>query len=96
MASYVMNENDLVHYGVKGMKWGKRKDTSSRAPSSDDHTEVAALRRQETRTLSNKDLKKVNERLQLEANYARLDPKMQTYLHTKYICHYNISRGTGL
>lgn len=74
MPSFRMSDEDLLHYGVKGMKWGKRKDSSSRAPSSEDHMEVAALRRQETRTLSNKDLKKVNERLQLEANYARLNP----------------------
>ena len=66
--------DSLKHYGVKGMKWGQRKSTTSKAPSSEDHLEVSSLRRQETRTLSNRDLKRINERLQLESTYARLSP----------------------
>jgi hypothetical protein len=66
----------MAHFGVKGMKWGVRKDSSGSAPaakSSEDHKRVAELRTKPTHSLSNAQLKVINERLQLESTYSRLD-----------------------
>lgn len=70
----------LAHYGVKGMKWGKRKaDPSSLAPPSEDHTRVvgqrAIAKTSGTRALSNKELQDVISRMNLERQYSQLNPK---------------------
>lgn len=90
----------LEHYGVRGMKWGQRKDTSptetavketlsrrgktklkteggSKQPATEDAIK-AALTKQKmkesgTAALSNKELKDLSERMQLEVNVKRLD-----------------------
>ena len=70
----------LSHFGVKGMHWGVRdqNSTASGKPgSSSDRSEadrIAAKTRAAggTHVLSNNELKKLNERLNLEANYNRL------------------------
>lgn len=58
----------FIHYGVKGMKWGVRRGSSVRAKSSDsdDYKATKAARKTPNRQLSNAQLKKLNERLQLE------------------------------
>lgn len=94
-------ENDISHYGVKGMQWGVRKDNSGptgvalktkpgkrvkatggkfEAPSED--AKDAATKKQIARkstpdALSNQDLKKLVERMQLESNYNRLLKEQQ-------------------
>lgn len=78
----------MAHFGVKGMKWGVRKDSSGpaakpAAKASEDHAKVAALRAKPTHSLSNAQLKTINERLQLESTYARLDPGKVTSGRTK-------------
>ena len=30
MSDYVISDGELCHYGVKGMKWGRRKDRVQR------------------------------------------------------------------
>lgn len=69
----------LEHFGVKGMKWGKRKDSSS----SNVHrsADAARYRKIEDRAkkkgldnLSNDDLAKLNKRQQLLAEYAKNNP----------------------
>ena len=68
----------MAHFGVKGMKWGVRKDSSgSAAKASEDHAKVAALRTKPTHSLSNAQLKTINERLQLESTYAELLAEFQ-------------------
>jgi len=67
----------LSHYGVLGMHWGRRKDDISRskkikAPPHPDHAQARELNRQGSRNLSNADLRKLNERLQLEQQYSKL------------------------
>lgn len=69
----------LQHYGVKGMKWGVRRSQSelASAPSvSDDSTKAAAIRSKAqaggTRSLSNAELRVINERMNLEQQYAGL------------------------
>lgn len=91
--------DELLHYGVKGMRWGVRKrDTSPqkvrviRKPgkalktkggenqkASPDAIRAAVAkqkaRRSTTDSLSNKELQELVTRMNLEQQYARLDPK---------------------
>jgi len=55
------------------MKWGVRK---KRAPikTSSDYKKTAPLRKRKTPELTNKQLKAVNERINLEQNYNRMNP----------------------
>ena len=71
--------DELKHFGVKGMKWGvRRENPGAKVPSADDARAAAEIRAKisqkgaGTRVASNAELKKLNERLNLETNYARL------------------------
>ena len=79
---------ELFHYGVKGMKWGVRTsgggvktsrlerklaEKAEEAKShSSDHKTAQKLRAKPLATMSNDDIRKLNKRLELETNYARL------------------------
>lgn len=76
----------LVHYGVKGQKWGVRryqnKDGSytsagkrRRRENSSDYEETRGLRKLSAKKLSNEELRKLNKRMNLEAEYNRLNPR---------------------
>lgn len=66
----------LMHYGVLGMKWGRRKSRiPSRLEKSSDYETAKSLRKKTYKELSNSELKFLNERMQLEQNYKRLNPK---------------------
>ena len=75
-----INDAFLAHYGVKGMKWGKtgagkstsRKSSKASEPDSEDHVKSRQLKQKSLRTMSNKDIKELNERLQLEKTYKDL------------------------
>ena len=71
----------LMHYGVPGMKWGRRKFQSSSFKNlnkkridsySFDYQETRKMRRKSSKKLSNAELKKLNERMRLEQEYNRL------------------------
>ena len=70
--------SELYHFGVKGMKWGIRKDrkrsVSTRRSKSDskDYSETRDLLRKSPNKLSNSELRKINERLNLEQQYVNL------------------------
>jgi hypothetical protein len=64
--------SDLQHYGVKGMKWGVRKKGTGR--QSTDYKKTVPLRNRDHRELSNKQIQKVNARINLEQNYSKLNP----------------------
>lgn len=70
--------NELYHFGVKGMKWGVRKGrkrsiSSKRSRSaSKDYTESRDLLKKSPNKLSNAELRKINERLNLEQQYSNL------------------------
>jgi hypothetical protein len=55
------------------MKWGVRKKRSSRSETTD-FKKTKHLRGKSTSELTNKQLKLVNERLNLEQNYSRMNP----------------------
>lgn len=76
----------LAHYGVKGMKWGQSKASSSSSGSgssasgmSDDVKTVAKAQAKiatsGTGALSNKELQDVVTRINLERQYANLNPQ---------------------
>lgn len=64
-------DKELIHYGVLGMKWGRRKGRVA----SDDHITTAKIRKKKIYEMSNKDLQTANNRLQLERNYKSLTKK---------------------
>lgn len=75
--------NELYHYGVKGMKWGQRRAEakmnklslrSKKKGWSDDATEAAKIKTKKVGQMSNSELRKLNERQQLELNYKRSNP----------------------
>lgn len=64
----------LAHYGVVGMKWGVRRARGSVTPS-EDHSESRANMKKQPKELSSKELKRLNERLQLEKTNRELRGK---------------------
>lgn len=80
----------LSHHGVKGQKWGVRRTDAqlSRAsgtpakPGSDDHEKVTEIKTKARTTgvksLSNAELKALNERMNLEQQYSNLSNQQAT------------------
>lgn len=66
------DRNALEHFGVKGMKWGVRKDRKSSRPRDPESQFVKDVRKKKVSTLSNEDLRRASNRLQLEVNYTSL------------------------
>lgn len=74
-----MSENMLQHYGVLGMRWGRRSGgrgsgAKRQGPSSSEASSVAKLRKKKANELTNEELKKVNERINLERQFKSLNP----------------------
>ena len=86
--SYQLSPNsnqspELYHFGVKGMRWGVRKASPSGSgtksyKSSRDYNAVNRLRRKAkqsgAKSLTNKEMKMINTRLELEKKYNALNP----------------------
>lgn len=70
--------DELYHHGVLGMKWGRRKSRISKSTSknSNDYNIYKELKRKKTKRLSNSELKKVNERDNLERQYKLNNPNL--------------------
>lgn len=77
----------LAHYGIPGMKWGKRKATSGEA--SDDSrvaSEAASkIKRGGVKSLSNKELQTYITRVNLERQYNTIKPKSNTQKAGKFV-----------
>lgn len=76
-------EDFLEHYGVKGMKWGVRRDRRRSRGSSEDDSEDAKKARAASRkirksglsSLSNEEIRVLTNRLQLEKQLSQVAPK---------------------
>lgn len=73
------NTNELFHYGRKGMKWGqnifasnKNKKSNAKAPHHEDYDR--AHKPKSVKSMSDDELRKRLNRLQMEKNYSDLDP----------------------
>lgn len=72
----------LAHWGVKGMRWGRRKNDSdggrniSKDDDSEDFSRTATIalkaKSSGTRSLSNKELRDLVDRINLEQNFGRV------------------------
>jgi hypothetical protein len=63
----------LSHHGIKGMKWGVRKGVGT-ARASVDAKKTSDLRKKPVHTLTNRQLKLANERMNLEQNFKKMNP----------------------
>lgn len=71
------NYNDsLSHFGIKGMKWGRRKAKSIPDGAHPDY--VRAHNHKSIHALSTKELNEINNRITAEQNYARLTARRKT------------------
>jgi 5-methylthioribose kinase len=70
------NKDFLEHFGILGMKWGRRKGKSiipkKTVKGSEDYERKQSLKKKNIKQLSNTELKALNERLQLERSYKDL------------------------
>ena len=69
----------LIHFGVKGMRWGVRRDRSAKrvdsgrkSPASQEHERARELLKKPMHSLTNAELRDLNSRLQLEQQYSTL------------------------
>ena len=76
-------EEAMSHYGIKGMKWGVRKErqsanmggqTKAEVKSSPESSRAKELKKRPLHSLSNHEIKQLNERLRLEQEFNRLNP----------------------
>lgn len=81
----------LSHHGIKGQKWGVRRTKKALAraakregrPVSPEHARSRELLKKGRAGLNNQELKEVNERLNLEQNFNRLNPSVVAKGRTK-------------
>jgi hypothetical protein len=71
----------LYHFGVLGMRWGRRKSglgnrvvKKPKSPGSKDYQQSRKLIKKGTKNLSTQELKDLTQRLQLEKQYKDLNP----------------------
>lgn len=81
-----MKKNELVHHGIKGMKWGVRRTEAQLARArgntkSDEKTSSTSTKKAEPKKrkkmpeMSDEELRRVVNRLQLEQQYRNLNPE---------------------
>lgn len=75
----------LAHYGIKGMRWGVRRvnpsgKSSKKEEASEDHKRSREQKAHPVSSMSNKELKDLNNRLQLEKTYKELTGKNQSVI----------------
>lgn len=81
------NSDEIYHYGILGQKWGHRRyqyHNGTLTPAGKKHQRemgwsrdakyASKLKKKKVYQMSNEELKKYNERRNLESNYKRLNP----------------------
>jgi hypothetical protein len=68
------NSTSLKHYGVKGMRWGVRKDRRSRSKGSKDYKRAKALSKKNRKDLTNREMQELIKRKSLEKQYKTVNP----------------------
>ena len=69
----MQNNNELQHTGVLGMRWGHRKTMSKSSDTK--KTEGPVKKKADVKSMSDDELKKIVNRMQLEKQYSTLAPK---------------------
>ena len=88
-----MSTDQLEHFGVKGMRWGVKKSvrTSGDAATADKlHKKFKAGG---TKSLTNKELKQLNERLNLERQFKSLRPDSAQRKAGKFVADILLTAG---
>jgi hypothetical protein len=76
LKQWALTEEFLAHFGVRGMRWGVRRERSAAsAESVRARTLEDQIRRSGSQSLSNKDLQDLVTRLNLEKQYGQLNQK---------------------
>lgn len=66
-------QNELYHYGILGMRWGRRKSSNVvKAAPKQSQEKTATPKKQSIKDMSDDDLKKAVVRLQMEKTYSQL------------------------
>jgi ribulose 1,5-bisphosphate synthetase/thiazole synthase len=65
-----MDDNELKHYGILGMRWGVRR--KRQGPDSEDSVRARAHLKKNVNEMSNKELREANERIRLEQEHKNL------------------------
>lgn len=68
----MINEEELMHYGVMGMRWGVRRASKRSGGSKKGKKKKASQQPQKKRRMSNKELQSRVKRMQLEKQYRDL------------------------
>jgi len=71
---YTDREAFIEHYGIPGMKWGKRRAKAVDAePDDPDYAEARATLKKPLRKVSNKELQNLQTRMNLEQKYSQIN-----------------------
>ena len=72
----MINEEELMHYGVMGMRWGVRRASKRSGGSKKGKKKKASQQPQKKRRMSNKELTARVKRMQLEKQYRDLTSEL--------------------
>lgn len=67
-----VEDKELSHYGVPGMKWGVRRSQAQLDKAASRRSNSPAAKRKEAKGMSDNELKTTNKRLQMEKQYVEL------------------------
>lgn len=89
-------EGLLEHYGVKGMRWGQRKSEGTSALSEDAAKASAAkakAKQEGTQALSNKEMRDLVTRMQLESQLKNVTPKSRKRKGAEFVATMLVNTG---